>query len=145
MDTFDKSFLAFFTGYFPVINGSDTNFSHPFVLTYPANGFPTDKPRPQLQVRNLTGFSNGIGRVVGTVIDTQLWGELRRRPLGIAELHIPENTAGAGPAGVGATGVSGVRGSSPWPVVVRRIVHVRLRNVGNRSDTQCVLLSRHGT
>ena len=39
-----------------------------------ANGFPTDKPRPQLQVRNLTGFSNGIGRVVGTVIDTQLWG-----------------------------------------------------------------------
>jgi hypothetical protein len=74
LDTFDKSFPAFFTGYFPAINGSDTNFSHPFVLTYPANGFPTDRPRPQLQVRNLTGFSNGIGRVVGTVIDTQLWG-----------------------------------------------------------------------
>jgi hypothetical protein len=74
LDTFDKSFPAFFTGYFPAINGSDTNFSHPFVLTYPANGFPTDKPRPQLQVRNLTGFSNGIGKVVGTVIDTQLWG-----------------------------------------------------------------------
>jgi hypothetical protein len=74
LDTFDKSFPAFFTGYFPAINGSDTNFSHPFVLTYPANGFPTDKPRPQLQVRNLTGFSNGIGAVVGTVIDTQLWG-----------------------------------------------------------------------
>jgi hypothetical protein len=74
LDTFDKSFPAFFTGYFPAINGSDTNFSHPFVLTYPANGFPTDRPRPQLQVRNLTGFSNGIGKVVGTVIDTQLWG-----------------------------------------------------------------------
>jgi hypothetical protein len=74
LDTFDKSFPAFFTGYFPAINGSDTNFSHPFVLTYPSNGYPTDKPRPQLQVRNLTGFSNGIGRVVGTVIDTQLWG-----------------------------------------------------------------------
>ncbi len=43
----------------PVINGSDTNFSHPFVLTYPGNGFPTDKPRPQLQVKNLTGFSDG--------------------------------------------------------------------------------------
>jgi len=26
-----------------VINGSDTNFSHPFVLTYPKNGFPTDR------------------------------------------------------------------------------------------------------
>jgi hypothetical protein len=74
LDTFDKSFPAFFTGYFPAINGSDTNFSHPFVLTYPANGFPTDRPRPQLKVANLTGFSNGIGRVVGTVIDTQLWG-----------------------------------------------------------------------
>ena len=74
LDTFDKSFPAFFTGYFPAINGSDTNFSHPFVLTYPSNGYPTDKPRPQLQVRNLTGFSNGIGKVVGTVIDTQLWG-----------------------------------------------------------------------
>ncbi len=74
LDTFDKSFPAFFTGYFPAINGSDTNFSHPFVLTYPANGFPTDKPRPQLKVANLTGFSNGFGPVVGTVIDTQLWG-----------------------------------------------------------------------
>ena len=44
-------------GYVPLINGSDTNFSHPFVLTYPGNGFPTDKPRPQLFVNNLTGFS----------------------------------------------------------------------------------------
>ena len=46
-------------GYVPLINGSDTNFSHPFVLTYPANGFPTDKPRPQLITNNLTGFSHG--------------------------------------------------------------------------------------
>jgi hypothetical protein len=61
-------------GYVPLINGSDTNFSHPFVLSYPSNGFPTDKPRPQLQVRNLTGFSNGFGPIVGTVPDTQLWG-----------------------------------------------------------------------
>ncbi len=74
LDTFDKSFPAFFHHYFPAINGSDTNFSHPFVLTYPSNGFPTDRPRPQLLVRNLTGFSNGIGPIVGTVIDTQLWG-----------------------------------------------------------------------
>lgn len=51
----------------PVINGSDTNFSHPFVLTYPASGYPTDKPRPQLQVRNLTGFSQTGGVVPGSV------------------------------------------------------------------------------
>ena len=45
----------------PLINGSDTNFSHPFVLTYPKNGYPTDKPRPQLIIQNLTGFSHGRG------------------------------------------------------------------------------------
>jgi hypothetical protein len=61
-------------GYVPLINGSDTNFSHPFVLSYPANGFPTDKPRPQLQTKNLTGFSNGRGTQIGSVNDTQLWG-----------------------------------------------------------------------
>jgi len=60
-------------GFFPLINGSDTNFSHPFVLTYPKNGFPTDKPRPQLQVTNLTGFSNGFGPIVGSVTSNQLW------------------------------------------------------------------------
>ena len=61
-------------GYVPLINGSTTNFSHPHVMTYPANGYPTDRPRPQIQVRNLTGFSNGFGPIIGTVIDTQLWG-----------------------------------------------------------------------
>jgi hypothetical protein len=61
-------------GYVPLINGSDTNFSHPFVLSYPKNGFPTDVPRPQLRVTNLTGFSNGFGPIVGTVPDYQLWG-----------------------------------------------------------------------
>jgi hypothetical protein len=74
LDTFDLSFPAFFTGYFPAINGSNTNFSHPLVLTYPSNGYPTDKPRPQLRTNNLSGFSNGIGPVVGTVPDTQLFG-----------------------------------------------------------------------
>ena len=73
LDTFDNSFPAILSGEVPLINGSDTNFSHPFVMTYPSNGFPTDIPRPQVQVRNLTGFSNGIGPIVGTVINTQLW------------------------------------------------------------------------
>jgi len=61
-------------GYVPLINGSDTNFSHPFVLTYPKNGFPTDRPRPQLMVQNLTGFATGIGNPIGSVQDNQLWG-----------------------------------------------------------------------
>lgn len=61
-------------GYVPLINGSDTNFSHPFVLAYPGNGFPTDRPRPQLQVRNLTGFQTTIGTPIGSVTDFQLWG-----------------------------------------------------------------------
>jgi hypothetical protein len=63
-------------GYIPLINGSDTNFSHPFVLTYPKNGFPTDSPRPQLTTTNLTGFSQGPGPgpELGTVNDNQLWG-----------------------------------------------------------------------
>jgi hypothetical protein len=62
-------------GYVPLINGSDTNFSHPFVLTYPNNSVPTDKPRPQLVVTNLTGFSNGPnGPELGTVNVNQLWG-----------------------------------------------------------------------
>ena len=60
--------------YVPLINGSDMNFSHPFVLTYPKNGFPTDTPRPQLFVQNLTGFSHGRGSPIGSVQDNQLWG-----------------------------------------------------------------------
>jgi hypothetical protein len=64
-----------FSFYVPVINGSNTNFSHPFVLTYPSNGYPTDKPRPQIQVRNLTGFTQpgGIFPVITSVNSNQLW------------------------------------------------------------------------
>ncbi len=52
----------------PLINGSDTNFSHPYVLNYPGNGYPTDKPRPQLTTYTLNKYSNG------TVYNNQLWG-----------------------------------------------------------------------
>ena len=62
-----------FTISIPLINGSDTNFSHPYVLTYPFSSYPTDSPRPGLEVTNLTGFSNGSGPVLGTVNDRQLW------------------------------------------------------------------------
>jgi hypothetical protein len=54
--------------YLPLINGSGTNFSHPAVLTYPQNSFPTDTPRPQLKTQTLQIDSS---RVVNT---NQLWG-----------------------------------------------------------------------
>jgi len=62
----------------PLINGSNTNFSKPFVLTYPSSAFPTDKPRPQIVVTNLTGFQqpgqNGvILPIINTVSSNQLW------------------------------------------------------------------------
>ena len=59
----------------PLINGSDSNFSHPFVLTYPGNGYPTDIPRPGLYVTNLTGFTQpgGIFPVLGSINSNQLW------------------------------------------------------------------------
>jgi hypothetical protein len=70
--------LSISKGYAPLINGSDTNFSHPYVMTYPMNGYPTDKPRPQLFTETLTGFSGPGGidpfDAPSTVNDNQLWG-----------------------------------------------------------------------
>ncbi len=60
-DIFDSP-STLFNGYIPLINGSDTNFSQPFVLTYPASGYPTNMPRPQLQVDNLSGESRRASR-----------------------------------------------------------------------------------
>jgi hypothetical protein len=57
----------------PLINGSDTNFSEPLVLTYPGDGFPTDEPRPQLYTANLTGETTGYTPNLGTVDDNQLF------------------------------------------------------------------------
>jgi hypothetical protein len=53
--------------YHPVINGSDTNFSHPFVLHYPGSAYPTDQPRPQLNTYTLQQYSGG------TVYNNELW------------------------------------------------------------------------
>ena len=52
--------------YVSLINGSETNFSDPLVLNYPA-GHPTDMPRPWLNVQPLHTYSDG------TVFDNQLW------------------------------------------------------------------------
>ena len=71
----NESFLHNFPGV-PLINGSNTNFSHPFVLTYPANANPTDIPRVQLKVTNLTGFTQPGGHhfpVISSVSSSQLF------------------------------------------------------------------------
>jgi len=50
----DSADTTGFSGsYAPYINGSDTNFSHPYVLDYPHNGYPTDTPRPELITNQL--------------------------------------------------------------------------------------------
>jgi hypothetical protein len=64
----DDSFDTIRGGYVPLINGSDTNFSHPYVLHYPGNGYPTDTPRPQLNTYELQKYSNN------SVYDNELWG-----------------------------------------------------------------------
>jgi hypothetical protein len=61
-DTYDGS-----DGYYPLINGSDNNFSHPYVLHYPGNGYPTDMPRPQLNTYMLQEYSDS------TVYNNEQW------------------------------------------------------------------------
>jgi hypothetical protein len=76
VDALDSILAAHNGPYAPLINASNTNFSHPYVLTYPKNGYPTDIPRPQLTVTNLTGFSQTVApflAIVGTVNSNQLW------------------------------------------------------------------------
>ncbi len=76
VDVYDQPIESFFLNYYPLINGSDTNFSQPFVLTYPQSGYPTDKPRPQLQVDNLSGYTTGFPPILNypTIDDNQMWG-----------------------------------------------------------------------
>jgi len=76
VDALDSILGAHSGRFAPLINGSNSNFSHPFVLTYPKNGYPTDIPRPQLTVTNLTGFSQTVApflAIVGTIQSNQLW------------------------------------------------------------------------
>jgi hypothetical protein len=51
--------------YFPLVNGSTTDFAHPFGMTI--NGNPAHKPFPQIKVRHLIGNP-------AQVPDNQLWG-----------------------------------------------------------------------
>jgi hypothetical protein len=63
---------TFGRGYVPLINGNNTGFSNPFVLTYPQEGYPTDLPRPQLFIHTLETFQQGYPHVA----TQQLWGRV---------------------------------------------------------------------
>jgi hypothetical protein len=75
VDQYDQP-LDFYHGYAPAINGSDTNFSQPFVLTYPQGGAPTDLSGPQLQVDYLSGTTHGYPPILNypSIDVNQLWG-----------------------------------------------------------------------
>ena len=65
----DNAHRYFHKGHFytPWVNAASTNFTQPLVLTYPTNGYPTDKPRPGLTVQTQTTFSSG------TPAQNQMW------------------------------------------------------------------------
>ncbi len=72
VDTADSPATAI-AGYSPLVNGSTTDFTHPVVMTYPADASPTDEPAPQIHVSRLRscGDADTDERVVP---DRQLWG-----------------------------------------------------------------------
>jgi hypothetical protein len=76
VDLYDNAFDSFITGYAPLINGSDTNFSQPYVMTYPSSGYPTDMPRVPVETETLTGYSTGFPPLVNypSIDDSQMWG-----------------------------------------------------------------------
>jgi hypothetical protein len=53
--------------YFPLVNGSTTDFTHPFGMTYPSKADPAKKKLPQIIVRHLIDNPTAVP-------DRQLWG-----------------------------------------------------------------------
>jgi hypothetical protein len=66
VDTADSPTTAA-EGFFPLVNGSTTDFCHPFAMTYPRHAYPTHKPATQIRVRHLINNP-------ADVPDRQLWG-----------------------------------------------------------------------
>jgi hypothetical protein len=66
----DTAHQYFHKGHFytPWVNGASANYTQPLVLTYPANGYPTDNPRPQLTIQTQQTFSSGAP------YQNQMWG-----------------------------------------------------------------------
>lgn len=65
IDTADSPATA--PTYFPIVNGSTTDFCHPFAMTYPSKADPARTRLPQIKVRHLIGNP-------AAVPDRQLWG-----------------------------------------------------------------------
>jgi len=59
----------------PLINGSDTSFSNPYVLHYPGGEYPTDVPRPQLNTYTLQVYANSPP----TVYNNEMWTNIAPR------------------------------------------------------------------
>jgi hypothetical protein len=76
IDLYDQPFESLVLSYYPLLNGSDANFSDPFALTYPFAGYPTDEPRPRLRVDFLSGYTRGFPPILiyNSVDDVQVWG-----------------------------------------------------------------------
>jgi hypothetical protein len=68
IDTADSPATA--PTYFPIVNGSTTDFSHPYGMTYPSEADPTVMMLPQIKIRHLIGNP-------ADVPDRQLWGVAR--------------------------------------------------------------------
>jgi hypothetical protein len=66
VDTLDSPTTAA-EGFFPLVNGSTTDFCRPFAMTYPRNAYPTNKRPAQIRVRHLINNPTHVP-------DRQLWG-----------------------------------------------------------------------
>jgi hypothetical protein len=111
VDIYDQPIESFFLHFYELINGSDTNFSQPFVLTYPQTSYPTDKPLPQLQIYDLTGYTRGFPPIVvyTSVDDDQIWGADRPSLFRTRREAVARGTdaAAAEPAMLSGTGKGG--------------------------------------
>src|SRR5215204_5753650 len=74
LDTADSPGTAA-EGYFPIVNGSTTDFSRPFAMHYPRNAQATGDPTPQIVVRRLQFRSQRADRARQTALGYSL-----RRP-----------------------------------------------------------------
>jgi hypothetical protein len=54
-------------GFFPLVNGSTTDFCHPFAMTYPRQAYPRHQRTAQIRVRHLINNPTHVP-------DRQLWG-----------------------------------------------------------------------
>jgi hypothetical protein len=74
VDTADSPATAA-AGYSPLVNGSTTDFTRPFAMTYPAGAAPADEPAPQIHVSRLRVCADA-DPAERAVPGRQLWGTL---------------------------------------------------------------------